>query len=180
MTHSPAETARDRLLCARALLQDLTPLKADCGRRCSAACCQPDAEGQGGMLLFPGEEALYAPRPGWASLSESGLALGGRPLHLLTCDGACDRALRPLACRIFPLTPFVDAKGTLTLRLDVRAWPVCPLMAFGLSGLSGAFVAATEAAMRLLWEDPLQRAYMELLTAQLTAFGSLENLGDGP
>ena len=43
---------------ARELLKDLTPLKTDCGRLCQGACCQGD-EGTG-MLLFPGEDALYA------------------------------------------------------------------------------------------------------------------------
>ena len=54
----------DTVMAARALLKDLTPLKRDCGRSCGAACCQSDEDGQGGMLLFPGEEKLYAALPG--------------------------------------------------------------------------------------------------------------------
>ena len=45
------------VLTARALLSNLTPLKSDCGRLCGGACCQGDDAT--GMLLFPGEEALY-------------------------------------------------------------------------------------------------------------------------
>jgi len=42
---------------ARKLLETLTPLKTDCGRLCAGACRQGDEKT--GMLLFPGEEALY-------------------------------------------------------------------------------------------------------------------------
>ena len=47
----------DTVLQARALVGGLTPLKSDCGALCGAACCQADEDGQGGMYLFPGEEA---------------------------------------------------------------------------------------------------------------------------
>lgn len=48
---------------AREIMCNITPLRFDCGRLCGAACCAPDEEGDGGMLLFPGEEALYEPLP---------------------------------------------------------------------------------------------------------------------
>lgn len=164
-------TLPDRILLARALLDAVTPLKGDCGRRCGAACCQPDEDGKGGMLLFPGEERLYDPLPAWATLSDSGLRLDGAPLWFFTCEGACDRADRPLACRIFPLTPQAGPDGdALSVCLDVRAWPVCPLMPHGTQGLSGAFLAAVQAAMALVWEDETGRAYIQLLTGLLDAF----------
>nr|HML49564.1 hypothetical protein [Clostridia bacterium] len=94
---------------ARALLAQRTPLKSDCGRLCNAACCQADEEGRGGMLLFPGEERFYDPLPGWARLEP--MDFGGRPSRLLVCEGRCERSQRPLACRIFPLTPVLRADG---------------------------------------------------------------------
>ena len=73
----PLET----VIAARALLESVTPLKRDCGRACGAACCQSDEDGQGGMLLFPGEEALYASLPaGWAIVSDDAVISGGRLL----------------------------------------------------------------------------------------------------
>ena len=54
---------RDVLLRAYAIIGDKTPMLTDCGLMCGAACCQPDEDGQGGMLLFPGEEGLYDPLP---------------------------------------------------------------------------------------------------------------------
>lgn len=162
-------TLPDRILAARALLETVTPLAGDCGRRCGAACCQPDEEGKGGMLLLPGEEALYMPPPAWATVTDSGLYLGDQPLRFLTCEGTCERADRPLSCRIFPLTPLA-VDGSLVIDLDVRAWPVCPLMPHGLQGLSRTFAAAVHAAMSLLWAEDAGRAYIELLTDLTGAF----------
>lgn len=166
-------TTLDRILAARALLEDITPLKSDCGRRCGAACCQTDADGDrdSGMLLFPGEEALYAPAPAWAELSDSGVALSGGPLTFITCEGECPRAQRPLACRVFPLSP-IARDGAPDVDLDVRAWPICPLMGHGIPGLSRDFVAAVRAATALLWEDDACREYIEYVTGQLEAFRS--------
>lgn len=168
---SPHSANPERLLAARALLETTTPLKADCGKRCGAACCKPDQDGNGSMLLFPGEAALYADQPDWMTLSDSGLSIEGEPLMLLTCDGSCPRERRPLACRIFPLTPYVQ-DDSLTIELDVRAWPVCPLMGFGMQGLSKEFTAAVRSAMALLWPDAAQQAYFRLLTQQLDALKS--------
>ena len=50
--------ALDAVLRAREMLMDVTPLRRDCGGVCGAACCACDEDGQGGMLLFPGEDAL--------------------------------------------------------------------------------------------------------------------------
>ena len=47
---------------ARAMLENLTPLKSDCGKRCGHACCQSPAGEERGMLLFPGEAEYYRDR----------------------------------------------------------------------------------------------------------------------
>ena len=77
--------ALEAVMRARELLQTLTPLRRDCGGVCGAACCAPDEDGQGGMLLFPGEEALYQPLPAGFSLRQDGGVLPG--MLLLTCGG---------------------------------------------------------------------------------------------
>ncbi len=162
-------TQGERILAARALLVDITPLKRDCGRLCGAACCQPDADGRGGMLLFPGEEALYDPVPDWAEITDSGFLAGDKQLAFLTCNGTCPRENRPLACRIFPMTPLASENG-VTAEMDVRAWAVCLLMGHGKDGLSREFVAAVRAAMAIIWEDAQGRAYIEALTESLKAY----------
>ena len=88
----------DKLECvlrARELMENITPLKTDCGKCCGAACCQSDEDGQGGMVLFPGEEALCGELPEGMQLTNYDDILPG--LQLLTCDGTCDRHLRPLS-----------------------------------------------------------------------------------
>jgi hypothetical protein len=138
---------------ARALLARETPLETDCGLYCGAACCRPDEDGQGGVTLFPGEEALIGASE-WAQVRA--LPDGGR---MLICDGRCDRARRPLGCMIFPLTPrFVE--GKLRVRLDVRARPMCPLARGGVRALRPAFVDAVREALRLVASDPEGEAFL--------------------
>ena len=85
---------REILTRARAAIGDRTPMLADCGLLCGAACCQTDADGQGGVYLFPGERALLGDC-GWGRIIPAALA------PMLVCDDACDRELRPLGCRSF-------------------------------------------------------------------------------
>ena len=141
---------RDLLERARALLQDITPMNRDCGRICGAACCQPDEDGQGGVFLFPGEADIVG--GAWASLSRE--ANGPGEGLMLTCDGSCDRARRPLGCMIFPLTPEVDEEGHVSVRFDARARPLCPLLRNGLMGLRTDFREAAQRAMQLIASDP--------------------------
>ncbi|MCL2811866.1 MAG: hypothetical protein FWD25_08255 [Clostridia bacterium] len=145
------------LLTARQLLREVTPLKADCGRICGAACCQPypaqDGEASG-MYLFPGEERLYGPDDTWAQVLPTDWVA-----PLLVCQGTCPRERRPLACRLFPLCARPEGEG-FALRLDPRAWPVCALMPHGLAGLDPAFVAAAKAAFTVLWADEEQKAFL--------------------
>lgn len=148
----PLET----VIAAKALLESVTPLKRDCGRACGAACCQSDEDGQGGMLLFPGEEALYPSLPaGWRVEPDDAVLSGGR---LLICDGRCERNLRPLSCRLFPLLP--TRTGA---KMDRRAWAVCPLMESGKRGLDPRFVEAVAQAGRLLYAHPAHAAFLDAL-----------------
>ncbi len=155
------------VLRAREALETVTPLLRDCGRLCGSACCQPDSEGRGGMLLFPGEERLYDPLPEGFSIGQD-LSLEGGAL-LLTCRGVCDRARRPLACRVFPLA-FGERDGRPDVKLDPRAWPVCPLMPSGMTGLSERFINAARRAADILWEDPDQRSFIICQQAYIRRF----------
>ena len=75
---------------ARELLEDITPLNQDCGRFCGGACCQCDEDGQGGMLLFPEEEALYSPLPEGFSIPEGRKKPWGTGHAVLCCRGVVD------------------------------------------------------------------------------------------
>lgn len=166
--------ALDALSKARQLLMEETPLQADCGRLCQAACCQPDSEGHGGMLLFPGEDALYHPLPPGFQVSQDPQGLG----MLLTCQGTCERVTRPLACRMFPLFAYVrqtDRGLTLSVAMDRRAGAVCPLVEQGVTGLKQPFVQAVRQAARLLCQVPEHRQFL----LQLTAFMDRTYVLDG-
>ena len=148
------------VLAARELLESLTPLKTDCGRLCQGACCQGDEAT--GMLLFPGEEALYADCT-FARVVPTGFSLGGTPAQLLVCDGRCDRKNRPLACRLFPLFLTFKPDGSSRLRLDRRARAVCPLTDYGIRALDPAFRQAARQAYDLLLADDACAAYLREL-----------------
>ena len=150
---------------ARELLESLTPLKTDCGRLCQGACCRGDEAT--GMLLFPGEEALYADCA-FARVVPTGFSLGGTPAQLLVCDGRCDRKNRPLACRLFPLFLKFREDQTPVLRMDTRARAVCPLTDYGMKALDPEFRQAARRAYDLLLEDEVCAAYLRALDEAFT------------
>lgn len=143
----------ETILQARGILGDLTPMLSDCGALCGAACCRPDADGQGGVYLFPGEEALME-GCGWGRVVPDAFA------PMLVCDGPCDRERRPLACRIFPLTPVRGDSGRWSVRMDARARAMCPLACRGLRALDPRFPRAARDALRLIAEDGEGEAFL--------------------
>ena len=146
----------EQVIAARRILEHITPLNQDCGRYCGGACCQSDEDGQGGMLLFPGEEALYRELPEGFSIQRNDDVISGA--YLLTCQGTCDRKDRPLSCRLFPLLPTRTG-----CKLDQRAWAVCPLMEYGKKGLNPAFVDAVKKAGEILYACPEHAAFLDAL-----------------
>lgn len=143
---------------ARKLLENITPLKTDCGRVCGGACCRSLEGDMTGMLLFPGEEDFY----------EDAESFSMQPVPgglLLTCSGTCDRALRPLACRMFPLLPLVREEG-IRVAVDARSRAVCPLSKHGKDGLDPTFVEAVKQVGELLVQDPVQADFLRQLTKE--------------
>lgn len=144
---------RQALIDARELLNAVTPLKYDCGRACGNACCLPDGDGQGGVMLLPGEEEALR-GASWARLTPLG------DETLLICDGLCDRNLRPMGCMIFPLIPAVNEEGRWGVRMDSRARAMCPLYSSGIRGLERPFVSGVKRAVSIMSRDALLNAYM--------------------
>lgn len=140
-----------------ALLGDLTPLTADCGEVCGAACCH--GEDTEGMLLFPDEAA---------HLNCANRIIRENGQELYVCDGTCDRRMRPLSCRLFPLFPVVTASGRVKAVYDPRAFRVCPLIRLQANvRLDRRFVRAVRAVGRQIAADPAGRAFLIEQTAQL-------------
>lgn len=118
------------------------------------------------MLLFPGEDAYYRDRPGYEILAtDTG--------PLLVCSGVCDRADRPLSCRLFPLLPVLREEG-VKVAMDARARAVCPLAAQGVRGLSEAFVEAVRQAGQALSQDETQQTFLRRLTREQDELRALQ------
>ena len=141
---------------ARALLDALTPLTTDCGTYCSAACCRADGDAQG-MLLLPGEAELYESCD-FAQVRPAEFAGLTAPV-MLVCQGWCRRSERPLCCRLFPLAPRETDAG-FDVRIDRRAFAVCPIAQYGLSAFDRRFVAACRDAFNALAQDAECREYL--------------------
>ena len=155
-------------------LHHCTPLKYDCGRICERACCR-GLDQNSGMWLFPGEEELLAREPGFQILPLQRNLANGRPLFWLICAGRCDRARRPLACRIFPLTPRLTAKEIIVVEMDPRARPLCPL-AKDRRLLEPDFVRAVARICRELGRDPQIREYFLMLSGEIAELRRLAGL----
>ena len=143
---------------ARELLAERTPLKTDCGKVCGARCCRSMEGEETGMLLFPGEEALYREQDGW-TLRETSAG------WLAICPGHCRRDERPLACRIFPLLPVIR-NGQIRVASDQRAKAVCPLLRQGIRGMDPDFTDAVREAGRMLAEEPESREFLVRMTEE--------------
>lgn len=153
---------------ARELLSEPTPLKTDCGLLCDRACCRADEDAGGDVWLFPDEaEGAYP----WARVIQSRMPVTGIEVMAIRCEGACERAERPLCCRIFPLTPWYSKKrGEWDVRIDRRAWMVCPLCASGMRGLNPEFVNAARAAVSLLASDESGERFLHALAREEAAY----------
>ena len=138
-----------------AAIGEATPLCTDCGNLCAAACCAPDADGQGDVALLPGEaELLHGIDWGLIERDEA------MDSPMLVCSGPCERSKRPFLCRVFPLCPVQKQDGSWTVRMDARARAVCPLAGSGLRALDPEFVRGAAKAARILAEDPEGEAFL--------------------
>lgn len=148
------------------ILNKPTPLRFDCGKLCGRACCQnldcdTEAGEDSGMYLFPGEEMLLQSAAFLEIIPVHFEFSPGSPIFLATCKGRCDRNLRPLACRIFPLTPYLTEKDILVIRMDPRAIPICPLAQDpDRNNLHPDFVNNVRKTCRILIADPLIKDYI--------------------
>lgn len=154
---------------AYAPLRTVTPIAGDCGALCDGACCAVEEEITG-MYLFPGEEACIHPLPHWAALYDTDFQYGGKTATLFTCTGTCERALRPLACRIFPLVPYLKPGKKLEIRMDPRGRAMCPLTRLRVADLDPAFVRAVRCSMAILARNSQCRTFLYALADLLDDF----------
>ena len=160
----------DRSILESALdcLKELTPLKTDCGAYCDKACCKDSGEAGSGVWLLPGEDCKDY---NWANVSDTVMPVTNQSVKAIYCLSPCERDTRPFLCRIFPLTPYYsNRKGDWSVRMDRRAAPICPLFAYGKTGLSTDFVAAAEKAVRILAKDEDYLKILRFLEQEESAY----------
>ena len=147
---------------AYAKLYHETPLGFyNCGRLCDGLCCRGDCKG---MWLYPFEEELFADKEGFEVCETEGNY--GYPMVI--CSGECERADRPLACRIFPLFPLVtEEDGEIKIKVirDPRA-TMCPIVRSS-KKLDPKFVRAVRKAARHLVRDEKILDYMKNVSLEL-------------
>ncbi len=146
-----------RLKRAYGILEKLTPLGFDCGLLCNKRCCKGGTDD--GMHLYPGEEILLSNADFFREIrSES---LNGQKISYAICKGKCKRTRRPLACRIFPLVPYISEDHRLYVIEDPRARYFCPLvMNIGVAKIRRSFRRQVYYTFRMLIEDPKVEEYI--------------------
>lgn len=142
------------------LFDGVTPLKTDCGVLCEKACCSGDETT--GMLLFPHEETTLR-------------VISAEGRRIAVCGGSCDRAARPLSCRIFPLFPVPDENGGIRVAVDLRGAGICPLARHGEDVIFyRKFLRRLKKAGKLLAADPECRAFLTETGRELAELAELK------
>ena len=155
------------------LFDEITPIRVDCGELCGKACCDDE---DAGMYLFPGEKKVFdLLSPDWIKIESSDFSYvyGGKKKHvpIAMCNGSCDRYQRPLACRIFPLTPYLDENGNLQIITDPRAKSICPLsQVMKKDELAPEFVRNVERTFTLLMKNKEFAEFMKEYSEHLREF----------
>lgn len=150
------------------VLQYKTPLKIDCGLLCGSKCCKGGSDS--GMHLYPGEECMYKYRSDFIELKEE--SFGGTSINFAVCKGECQRDYRPLACRIFPLAPYISPDGKLHIVNDPRAYYQCPLIQSEDFRISGTFKRELREIFNLLIKDQDIKDYIMKLSDVLQEYSA--------
>ena len=164
-------------------MNKVSPLPADCGQLCGAACCNCGGDGSGpdsadfdmGIYLLPGEEKLFTREENWLKWSIEDAEEFEFPdswygkVYFVRCKTPphCPREIRPLQCRFYPLAPYLDEKGNFKLILSPAELPYrCPLISEKIP-LQDSFVRATRTVWNRLIQDPLIRDLVAMDSKEL-------------
>ncbi len=143
------------------MLDKVSPVDFDCGKLCGSACCIVD-DTDYVMYLLPGEEKMFTGREDWLIWGKDRVEDYEFPdswsgyVYYIRCKNApsCDREQRPIQCRTYPLTPYIDDDGILRMIYDRSEKPYrCPLID-DLTELNEDFIRVTYEAWKRLLRDP--------------------------
>ena len=148
------------------MLDKVSPLPYDCGSLCGSICCRdiPEQE-ELYIYLLPGEKEFLEEEGSTLviekqSTGEHYLPVSwGRYVYIAHCPGpeGCERGLRPIQCRTFPLEPHMTNDGILRLIYNDVCLPYsCPIIMDRME-LSDDFIECTyEAWNRLIRDDAIK------------------------
>ncbi|WP_405280289.1 hypothetical protein [Methanobrevibacter sp.] len=147
-------------------LDEVTPVDFDCGKLCGEVCCVYDADETHTeelvLYLLPGEELMYEDSPDFElyhmDSSEIRYPHSWKDnIYLVKCKNPprCDRSIRPIQCRTFPLVPHISKNGEFHLVLDETEFPYeCPIIRDHIK-LNENFINVTYEIWKMLISNPL-------------------------
>ena len=125
-------------------LDKVSPVDFDCGKLCGEICCVYDSEEYPNedlaLFLLPGEELMYEDSD----------------------PPRCDRSIRPIQCRTFPLVPHISKNGDFHLVLDESEFPYkCPIIERHIQ-FSHDFLRETYDVWKTLIKNPLVYDFVDM------------------
>ncbi len=154
-------------------LDAVSPVDFDCGSLCGEACCVYDVETDPDadliLSLLPGEELMYEDDKSFElyyfNRDEIGYpASWGSEVFLVKCKNPpkCNRKIRPIQCRTFPLVPHLTEDGRFHLVLDETEFPYeCPIASQKME-FNNDFLAETLDVWKMLLSNPLVYDLVEM------------------
>lgn len=145
------------------LLDRVSPVPYDCGTLCNCACCSVnDDEGDFGIYLLPGEEKLFTGNEDWLTWNEDNVLDYDFPdswhgkVAFIRCNTPpiCDRKMRPLQCRTYPVAPHLMGDKLILILSDMECPYECPLIEEKSAELEERFLKATHTVWKRLIKDP--------------------------
>ena len=147
-------------------LDEVSPVDFDCGKLCGEVFCVYDSDDSHTeelvLYLLPGEELMYEDSPDFElyflDSSEIRYPYSWKDnIYLVRCVNPpkCDRSIRPIQCRTFPLVPHISKNGEFHLILDETEFPYeCPILRDNIK-LNDDFIKVTYEVWKMLIGNPL-------------------------
>ena len=170
------------------LLDRVSPVPFDCGELCGCACCLPEGDDLG-IYLLPGEEKIFTGCEKWLTWNYDDAEdyefpdswHGKIPFICCNTPPVCDRSMRPIQCRTYPVAPHllsgddVSEEKLILILSDIDAPYICPLIEANSVSVFGSdddggddlmlderFLKATYTVWKHLIKDPLIRDLVKL------------------
>ena len=132
------------------LLDRVSPVPFDCGELCGCACCLPEGDDLG-IYLLPGEEKIFTGCEKWLTWNYDDAEdyefpdswHGKVPFICCNTPPVCDRSMRPIQCRTYPVAPHllsgddVSEEKLILILSDIDAPYICPLIEENSVSVSG-------------------------------------------